>query len=93
MRLGTFDVAVTVTPVDEPPAITGTTTFPNWRENDGSTISTLTTAVDPEGNTPITWSLGRTRTGATSPSQKLSMDERELTICQHPRLRAPGGLR
>ena len=32
-----FDVAVTVTPVDEPPVITGTTTFPNWQENDDST--------------------------------------------------------
>ena len=56
---GTFDVTVTVTPVDEPPAITGITTFSNWQENDDRTIETYI-ATDPEGNTPLTWSLGGT---------------------------------
>ncbi len=55
-------VTVTVTPVDEPPAITGATTFDNWQENTGGIIETYT-AADPEGNTPITWSLGGTDRG------------------------------
>ncbi len=54
---GTFAVNVTVTPVDEPPVIGGTSTFNNWLENDGGVIETYT-ATDPEDNTPITWSLG-----------------------------------
>ena len=57
-----FLVTVTVTPVDEPPVITGPTTFDNWQENDDSTIETYT-ATDPENNTPITWSLGGTDRG------------------------------
>ena len=57
-----FDVTVTVTPVDEPPVITGATTFANWQENNASAIHTYT-AIDPEGNTPITWSLGGTDRG------------------------------
>ena len=52
-----FDVKVTVTPIDEPPVITGTTTFPNWQENDDSDIHTYT-ATDPESDTDITWTLG-----------------------------------
>ena len=52
-----FDVAVTVTPVDEPPVVTGTTTFSNWQENDDSTIHTYD-ADEPEGDTDITWTLG-----------------------------------
>ena len=55
--LGMFEVTVTVTPVDEPPVITGTTTFDNWQENDESAIHTFT-AADPEGDTSITWTLG-----------------------------------
>ncbi len=55
-------VTVTVTPIDEPPVITGTSTFNNWQENDGGVIETYT-ATDPEGNTPITWSLGGTDRG------------------------------
>ena len=59
---GTFDVTVTVTPIDEPPAITGITTFSNWQENDDSTIHTYD-ADDPEGDTNITWTLGGTDRG------------------------------
>ena len=51
-----FDVTVTVTPVDEPPVITGTTTFDNWQENDSNDIHSYS-ATDPEGDTNITWSL------------------------------------
>ncbi len=42
--------------------ITGATTFDNWQENDGAIIETYT-ATDPEGNTPITWTLGGTDRG------------------------------
>ena len=55
-------VNLKVTPVDEPPVITGATTFDNWQENDGAVIETYT-AIDPEGNTPITWTLGGTDRG------------------------------
>ena len=58
-EFASFDVEITVTPVDEPPVVTGVSTFSNWQENDDNVISTYT-AVDPEGNTPITWSLGGT---------------------------------
>ncbi len=57
-----FNVTVTVTPVDEPPVIGGASTFNNWQENDGGVIETYT-ATDPEGNTPITWTLGGTDRG------------------------------
>ena len=57
-----FDVTVTVTSVDEPPVITGRTTFDNWQENDAGDIWTYT-AVDPEGDANITWSLGGTDRG------------------------------
>ena len=61
-KSSSFLVTVTVTAVDEPPVITGPTTFDNWQENDDSTIETYT-ATDPENNTPITWSLGGTDRG------------------------------
>ena len=51
-----FDVTVKVTPIDEPPVITGTTTFDNWQENDSNDIHSYS-ATDPEGDTNITWSL------------------------------------
>ena len=54
---GSFDVTVTVTPVDEPPVVTGMSTFSNWQENDGSDIHSYD-ADDPEGDTNITWTLG-----------------------------------
>ncbi len=50
-------VTVTVTPVDEPPAITGTTTIDDYDENGTDDVATYT-ATDPEGDTDITWSLG-----------------------------------
>ena len=57
-----FDVTVTVTPVDEPPVITGRTTFDHWQENDAGDIWTYT-AGDPESDANITWSLGGTDWG------------------------------
>ena len=59
---GHFDVRLTIVDVDEPPVITGATTFDNWQENDHSTIGTYT-ATDPEGDTPVTWGLGGTDRG------------------------------
>ena len=52
-----FDVTVTVTNVDEPPVITGTTTIDDYDESGTGDVATYT-ADDPEDNTPITWSLG-----------------------------------
>ena len=55
---GTFDVTITVSPVDEPPVVSGTTTFPNWQENTPASTPIHTyTATDPEGAN-ITWTLG-----------------------------------
>ena len=51
-----LSVTVTVTPVGEPPVITGTTTIDDYDENDTDDVATYT-AVDPEGDTSITWSL------------------------------------
>ncbi len=56
------EVTVTVTPVDEPPVITGATNFGNWQENDESAIETYS-AADPEGDTNIAWSLGGSDSG------------------------------
>ena len=55
-------VTVTVAPVDEPPVISGASTFDDHRENDSNTIETYT-AVDPEGDASITWALGGTDRG------------------------------
>ena len=53
-----FDVTVTVTPVDEPPVITGSTTISDYDENTPATNTVASyTADDPEGDTNITWSL------------------------------------
>ena len=49
-------VTVTVTPVDEPPVITGLTTIDDYDENGTDAVATYT-AVDPEGDDDITWSL------------------------------------
>ena len=54
--ISSFDVTVTVTPVDEPPVITGVTTIDDYDENGTGDVATYT-AVDPEGDTSITWSL------------------------------------
>ena len=56
---GHLDVVVAIGDVDEPPVVTGTSTFRNWQENDGSDIHTYS-ATDPEGDTDITWTLGGT---------------------------------
>ena len=52
-----YDVAVTVTPVDEPPVVTGASTINNYDENGTGSVATYT-ASDPEGDTDIDWSLG-----------------------------------
>ena len=57
-----FAVTVTVTPVDEPPVIAGTTTFDNWQENDDGVLHTYM-ADDPEGERNITWTLAGTDRG------------------------------
>ena len=80
---GTFDVTVTVTPIDEPPVITGTTILDKWQENDTSPIHTYI-AVDPEGNTPITWTLGGTDRGDFNISQ-----DGELTFRNTPNYESP----
>ena len=54
---GSFDVSVTVTPVDEPPVVTGLNTIDDYDENGTADVTTYT-ADDPEGDTDITWSLG-----------------------------------
>ena len=62
-----FNVTVTVTPVDEPPVITGVTTIDDYDENGTGDVATYT-ARDPESATStITWSLGGP-TAATSTS-------------------------
>ena len=80
---GTFDVTVTVTPIDEPPVITGTTILDKWQENDTSPIHTYI-AVDPEGNTPITWTLDGTDRGDFNISQ-----DGELTFRNTPNYESP----
>ena len=53
----TFDVTITVTPVNEPPAITGRDSL-SFRENTSVTTSLYTySATDPEGEV-FTWHLG-----------------------------------
>ncbi|MCY4417550.1 MAG: cadherin domain-containing protein [Chloroflexi bacterium] len=54
---GALDVTVTVTPVNEPPTITGTETL-SYAENNVRTVATYR-ATDPEGAT-IIWSLSGT---------------------------------
>ena len=54
---GEYAVTVTVSPVDEPPVITGVTTIDDYDENGTGDVATYT-ATDPEGDTNITWSLG-----------------------------------
>ena len=55
-------VTVTVTPVDEPPVITGVTTIADYDENGSGDVATYT-AMDPEGDTSITWSLAGSDSG------------------------------
>ena len=57
-----FDVNVTVTPIDEPPVITGVTTIDNYDENGADNVATYT-AADPEGDTSITWILAGSDSG------------------------------
>ncbi|MCY4364802.1 MAG: cadherin domain-containing protein [Chloroflexi bacterium] len=56
-----FDETVTVTPVNEPPAITTTSTSATSLRQPENRTSRLYTyrATDPEGSSTITWSLGR----------------------------------
>ena len=61
-KTGRLDVTVTVTPVDEPPVITGVTTIDDYDENGTDNVVTYT-AVDPEGDTNITWTLAGSDSG------------------------------
>ena len=54
---GEFPVTVTITDVDEPPAITGDSTIASYEEHRTGSVATYT-ARDPEGDSNITWSLG-----------------------------------
>ena len=49
-------VTVTVEDVDEPPLITGASTIDDYDENGSGDVATYT-AIDPEGDSNITWSL------------------------------------
>ena len=55
-----YDVTVTVTNVDEPPVITGDNTIDDYDENGTGDVATYTAddPEDPQGNNPITWTLG-----------------------------------
>ena len=57
---GSFEETVTVTPVNEPPTITTTSTSATTLRQPENRISRLYTyrAADPEGSSTITWSLG-----------------------------------
>ena len=58
-----LNVTVTVTPIDEPPVITGVTTIDDYDENGFGDVATYT-ARDPESATStITWSLGGADSG------------------------------
>ena len=50
------EVTVTVEDVDEPPLITGVSTIDDYDENGAGDVATYT-AIDPEGDGNITWSL------------------------------------
>ena len=50
------EVTVTVEDVDEPPLITGITTIVDYDENGSGDVAAYT-AIDPEGDSNITWSL------------------------------------
>ena len=52
----TISVTVTVEDVDEPPVITGVTTIGDYDENGTGDVATYT-AIDPEGDSNIAWSL------------------------------------
>ena len=58
----TITVTVTVDDVDEPPVITGVTTIADYDENGSGDVAAYT-AMDPEGDSNITWSLGGTDRG------------------------------
>ncbi len=58
----TITVTVTVEDVDEPPVITGVTTIADYDENGSGDVAAYT-AMDPEGDSNITWSLGGTDRG------------------------------
>ena len=61
-----FEVTVTVEDVDEPPEITGVTTIDDYDENGIGDVAVYT-AMDPEGDTSLTWSLaGSAQTGPIS---------------------------
>lgn len=56
VQAGELPVSVTITDVNEAPEIRGDSTIDDFTENGTGEVATYT-ATDPEGNTPITWSL------------------------------------
>ncbi len=72
--ISSLDVTVTVTPVDEPPVVTGVSTINDYYEN-GTVDVAAYSATDPEGDSDITWSLAGPDsgdfdiTGGVSPSR------------------------
>ena len=54
-----YPVAIVVTDIDEPPEISGVTTISGYDENGAGDVAAYT-AMDPEGDSNITWSLGGT---------------------------------
>ena len=78
----TITVTVFVTDVDEPPVVTGSSSI-NYPENGTETVATYT-ADDPEGNTPVNWTLG----GADYDDFSIS-NEGVLTFKTSPNYEAP----
>ena len=85
----TFDVTITVTPVNEPPAITGRDSL-SFRENTSVTTSLYTySATDPEGE-DFTWQLG----GLDSSDFSITTDSSGrgvLTFASPPNFDSPTG--
>ena len=79
---GTISVTIFVTDVDEPPVVTGSSSI-NYPENGTETVATYT-ADDPEGNTPVNWTLG----GADYDDFSIS-NEGVLTFKTSPNYEAP----
>ena len=78
----TITVTVTVDDVDEPPVITGVTTIADYDENSSGDVAAYT-AMDPEGDSNITWSLGGTDRG------DFTMTDGVLTFASAPDYERP----
>ena len=80
---GSLDVTVTITNVDEPPVIRGDDRLTYPEDRSGSVASY--TAIDPEGETNITWSLGGTDAEDFTISSAGVVTFREAPDYEHPR--------